>query len=172
MTHLKGSGTAKSVIRSYNDKYDSTADSRIGQYTRQIEQYSAEIERIDERLKDIEIEGERAGDKSSALTERINENRDGEEYQRKKDKLLRQREAIVKRRNTLISEMLKAFNGVAPAYFARRLMRDSLEQLAQGHKLDKGVPDIHARTIDHIITYGRCICGAEVSSIHEPRNCR
>jgi DNA sulfur modification protein DndD len=54
------------------------------------------------------------------------------------------------------------FNKGAPAYFAKKMMWDSLSKLAKTENLDKGIPDIHERTINHIIKNEKCICGAEV----------
>ena len=40
----------------------------------------------------------------------------------------------------------------------------ALEMLAKTEKLDKGIPDIHKRTIDFLIERGRCICGNPIDS--------
>jgi DNA sulfur modification protein DndD len=162
ISHLKGHGSAKSVIRTYDESYDSKSDSRIAEYTQKITTYNAEIERIDARLREMEGEEELVDEKIRTLSDSIAKNKDSEELAARKAKLIARRQTLVSRRNSQTNELLKAFNKGATPFFAKKLMRDSLSQLAEGHKLDKGVPDIHARTIDHIIKNGRCICGAEV----------
>ena len=51
---------------------------------------------------------------------------------------------------------------MGPAYFAKKLIKDALQKLSETDKLDKGIPDIHARTIEYLIKRGRCICGSEI----------
>jgi DNA sulfur modification protein DndD len=162
IAHLKGHGAAKSVIRNYDEKYDATSDRRIAEYTQKITQYNAEIEKIDTRLLEIENEEELVDERIRELSDSIKENEGSRELAERKAKLIQKRQALVSRLNAQASDLLKIFNRNAPAYFAKKLMKDSLGLLSETHSLDKGVPDIHARTIDHIIKNGRCICGAEV----------
>ncbi|MCL2810356.1 MAG: AAA family ATPase [Clostridia bacterium] len=160
--HLKGSGTSRSVIRSYDEKYDSTSDKRIADYTQRIAQFNEEIEKIDERLLEIEREEELVAEKTQALNDSIKENETSRDLASRKVKLVERRQTLNNRRKTQTVDLLKAFNKNAPAYFAKKMMGDSLGLLTQTQNLDKGFPDIHARTIDHIIKNGKCICGAEV----------
>jgi DNA sulfur modification protein DndD len=170
MHHLKGKGTSKSVLRSYDDKYDARTDSRISEYTQKIRNYNFELERIDTRLQEIDSEEEYVDEKIRFLTEKIKENESSKELAERRELLIQRRQALVTRRKNQTAELLKAFNKGAPAYFARKMMRDSLSLLAESHKLDKGIPDIHARTIDHIIKTGVCICDREVSIGSEAYN--
>ena len=55
----------------------------------------------------------------------------------------------------------------APAYFAKRLMHDSLQQIKDAKYSDKSVPSVNAKTIKHLIERGRCICGSEVCTGNE-----
>ncbi|AII60202.1 hypothetical protein X793_03855 [Dehalococcoides mccartyi CG4] len=168
--HLKGRGTSKSVLRNYDDKYDAKADNRINEYTQKITQYNAEIERIDNRLQEIESEDDLVDEKIRSLSESIKKNEDSKELADRKAVLIQRRQTLINRRNSQTADLIKIFNKSAPAYFAKKMMCDSLGQLAESHKLDKGVPDIHARTIDHIINNGRCICGTEVRVGNEAFN--
>lgn len=160
--HLKGQGTFKSVLRSYDDKYDDRADSRIAEYTQKINQYNAEIDRIDKRLQEIDGEDDLVDEKIHSLSDSIKQNEGSKELAERRAMLIQRRQTLVTRRNNQTSELLKGFNKGSTAYFAKKMMRDSLGKLAESHKLDKGVPDVHARTINHIIKNGRCICGTEV----------
>jgi DNA sulfur modification protein DndD len=168
--HLKGRGTSKSVLRNYDDKYDAKADNRINEYTQKISQFNAEIERIDNRLREIENEDDLVDEKIRSLNEIIKKNEDSKELADRKTVLIQRRQTLINRRNSQMADLIKVFNKGAPAYFAKKMMRDSLGQLSESHKLDKGVPDIHARTIDHIINNGRCICGTEVRVGNEAFN--
>ncbi len=167
---MKGRGTSKSVLRNYDDKYDAKADSRINEYTQKISQYNAEIEHIDNRLREIESEDELVDEKICSLSESIKKNEDSKELAARKAVLIQRRQTLINRRNSQMVDLIKIFNKSAPAYFAKKMMCDRLGQLAESHKLDKGIPDIHARTIDHIINNGRCICGTEVRVGNEAFN--
>ena len=162
MYHLKGQGTSKSVLRSYDDKYDTAADSRIAEYTQKINQYNTEIERIDSRLREIDGEDELVDEKIRFLTDSIKANEGSKELAERRAILIQRRQTLVTRKNNQTSELIKFFNRSAPAYFAKKMMRDSLGQIAKGDMLDKWVPKVDASTINHIIKNGRCICGAEV----------
>ena len=162
LSHLKGHGNARSVLRSYDEKYDSTSDSRISEYTDKIAQYNAEIEKIDARLLEMESEEELVDERIHTLSDSIKENEASRELADRKAKLIQRKQTLINRRNTQSSDLLKFFNKNAPSYFAKKMMRDSLNLLVETDNLDKGIPDIHERTINHIIEHGRCICGAEV----------
>jgi len=160
LSHLNG--TSKSVIRCYDEKYDSTSDKRIADYTQRIEQFSTEIEKIDTRLLEMESEEELVVEKIHALSGSIKENEASRDLADRKAKLIERRQTLSNRQKTQMSDLLKVFNKNAPSYFAKKMMGDSLRLLSKTENLDKGIPDIHARTIDHIIKTGRCICGTEV----------
>jgi DNA sulfur modification protein DndD len=161
--HLKGQGTFKSVLRSYDDKYDIRADRRIADYTQKIEEYTSELLGIDTRLSEISSEYDLVDEKITDFSDRLKENESSREYADRRAALIQRRNTLVNRKNNQITELLKIFNKNVPSYFSKRLMYDSLELLSKSNKLDKGIPDIHTRTIDHIIKNGRCICGAEVA---------
>jgi len=161
-SHLKGQGNSKSVIRSYDEKYDSTNDTRIADYTQSIAQFNDEIEKIDARLFEIEREEEWVAEKIQTLSDSIKENEASRDLASRKTKLIEQRQTLNNLRKTQTADLLKTFNKNAPAYFAKKMMGDSLGLLAHTQNLDKGFPDIQARTIDYIIKNGKCICGSEV----------
>ena len=162
MSHLKGHGASKSVIRSYDEKYDARADSRVNDYSQQIIRYEKEIDKIDTRLLEIEKEEELVDEKIKSLNEKIKENEGSKYFADQRTKLIDRRKILTNRRDTQIGDLLKTFNKDAPAFFAQKMIFDSMNMLKESHNLDKDIPDIHSRTIDHIISNGRCICGTEV----------
>ena len=161
--HLKGKGSFKSVLRSYDDKYDVRTDSRIAEYNENISSLNSILENIDSRLSEIDGEQDLVEETIRDLGNRIRENANSKQLSEDKDKSIRNRGSLRNRINIQTAGLLKEFNRGAPSYFAKKMIHDSLEQLAESKTLDKGIPDIHARTIDHIIKRGRCICGADVS---------
>lgn len=162
LDHLKGKTTRASVIRSYDESYDARSNSKVAQYTREIEGYDADIEKIDIRLEEIENEQLLAKEKCKELNERINENHPSERLTIEKENLRKKRAGLVSQKATSTASMLKAFNNNAPSYFAKKLMKDSLQSMSEAEKLDKGIPDVHARTIEFLIKRKKCLCGNDI----------
>ncbi|MCL6442966.1 MAG: AAA family ATPase [Alicyclobacillus sp.] len=161
LEHLKP--TSKySVIGSYNESYDSTSDNRIAKYTSEIEKAQEEIDRIDRRLAEIDNEVEMAREKCDELNMKLGEFKDVEGLQKQKIHLLETISKKKQARASAVSNMLKEFNRSASSYFSRSLVQRSLEQLSKADKLDKGIPDMHARTIQFLIQRGVCVCGNKI----------
>lgn len=158
--HLKGRGNT--VISSYEGSYVAETDSKISRYTREIDDYREKIEKIDQRLEEIERQQAQAKEVCDDLSERIRKNADSEKLAREKDRLRKEREGLISAKASKASLMLKSFNSNAPSYFSKKLMKDALQKLSEAEKLDKGIPDIHARTIKHLIDREQCICGHSI----------
>lgn len=162
LDHLKGRAPKVSVIRSYDESYDSKSDSKIAQYTKEIEEYDEKIAGIEKRLEEIEDEEGIAQDKCSDLNEKIKANADSERLAKEKEHLRQKLQGLVQSKISNTASLLKIFNKDASAYFAKKLMKDALQQLSEADKLDKGIPDIHARTIEFLIKRGICLCGSKI----------
>ncbi len=162
LDHLKGRTSKISVIHSYDESYDSKSNSKIAQYTNEIEQYEEEIFKIEKRLEEIEGEESIALEKCTELNEKINANVDSERLVKEKESLRKKLQDLTQSKNSNTSALLKIFNKNASDYFAKKLMNDALGQLSKADKLDKGIPDIHARTIEFLIKRGRCLCGNKI----------
>ena len=163
LNHLKGKTTRISVIRSYDESYDVRSDSRVAEYTKQIETLESEIEEIDKRLEEIENEQLLATDKCDKLREIIDKNKESEPLTRKKNSLIKNKDALISRKATSGAAVIKSFNNFGPSYFTIKLMKDALERLTEVDQIDKGIPDIHQRTIEFLIHRGKCICGTDIN---------
>jgi DNA sulfur modification protein DndD len=162
LDHLKGRSPKVSVIRSYDESYDSKSDSKIAQYTKEIEEYDEKITKIEMRLEEIDIEEGIAQDKCSDLNEKIKANAESESLANEKERFQKRKQGLLQSKVSNISSLLKTFNKDTSAYFAKKLMKDALQQLSETDKLDKGIPDIHARTIEFLIKRGICLCGNKI----------
>ena len=159
--HLNGrSGTT--VIKAYEESYDAKSDSKIAEYGRQLSELDKKIDGIDTRLNEIEDEKVVASDMCADLTERIAKNRDSETLAAKKAELLRKRDKLFNTQVSSVANVIRAFNNGAPSFFAKKMMRDALQALADAEKLDKGVPFINDKTIQYILDNKKCICGMDV----------
>lgn len=162
LDHLKGRAPKVSVIRSYDESYDSKSDSKIALYTKEIDSYEEKIIKIEKRLEEIENEESIAQEKCSDLNAKIATNADSEKYAKQKDEYKRKLLALEQSKVSNTTSLIKNFNNNAASYFSKKLIRDALQQLADTDKLDKGIPDIHARTIDFLLRRGICICGNKI----------
>lgn len=160
LAHLKSG--RNSVIRSYNENYDANADSRISAYSKKIEEYEEQLAKIEARIIEVEAEEAAARDKCDDLNERIKENAESEQLAKDKDALRVKLGQLKSAKASAIQRAVKVFNQKGPSYFAKKMMHDALSELANAEKLDTGIPDIHARTIDYLIKRGTCICGNHI----------
>lgn len=161
LSHLKGRGN-NNVLSVYEQSYDASSNSKIAEYSRQILAISAKIDLIDARMTEIDAEKQVAQDKITDLTERIAKNKSSEELARQKAEAVRKRDNLLAARSSQTKNILRSFNNSAPSYFAKKLMKDALLALSNADKLDKGVPNVNDKTIQHLIERKKCICGADV----------
>lgn len=162
LEHLKAKSPKISVMKSYDDNYDSRSDVKFAQYNKEIDEYDRQIIKIEERIAEIENEEVLAQDKCTELNIRIKDNAESEPLTREKEKLRQKLSALVQQKASSTSNMLKMFNSRSPSYLAKKLMKDALQALSEADKLDKGIPDIHKRTIDFLIERQTCICGTHI----------
>ena len=152
------------VIGSYNDSYDSSSDTKIATYTKDISAVQEKLNAIDMRLEEIFNEVQLAQDKCEELTLKIQKNAESEALQNRKEELYNKISKIKKAKDASIASMTKRFNTNSSSYFAKSMIKDVLEKLSKAEKLDKGIPDIHARTIEYLIKRKECLCGSEIET--------
>lgn len=168
LEHLKGQRTGKStVIGSYNDQYDSNSDTRFRTYSDDIARLQAELEKADQRIDELTAREKTAEERCEELLVEISRNKDSEELAAKKTSLIAKRKRNQDILNGSSETILKKFHSQYHSYFAHKLMSDAIEILSETDKLDKGIPDIHKRTIDYLIQHGQCICGNKIELDNE-----
>ena len=164
LNHLKGQKIRKaSVIGYYNEHYDSSSDSRVGEYTRDIENYTDQRDQKQKRAEELEEKIPSINDEIVRLSTLIEKNKDGEKLRDQ----IRSFEERIKLNDEFIgnstSFIIRAFNSNAKYYFAKKIISDAIGVLADADKIDKGIPDIHQRTIEYLLQRGMCICGRPIS---------
>lgn len=161
LEHLKP--TSKyGVIGSYNESYDSSSDSKIAVYTKDINQYQEKLDFIENRLIEIDKEMQLAQEKCDELNIKILKNQESEKLQKEKEKLKNNYDIMKQAKQNLTALLLKQFNSNASSYFAKSMIKDALSVLSEADKLDKGIPDMHARTIEFLIKRKICVCGNKI----------
>lgn len=159
LDHLGG---RNSVIKMYNESYDTKSDSKMAQYSREIEEYEKQLQAIEERLAAIDGEEAIANDKKAELEEEIRQNKESETLAKQRDEIARKMRDLVAQKASSEDSLLKVFNNNAHSYFAKKMMSVALGELAAADKIDTGIPHIHAQTIEYLIKRKKCICGADI----------
>ena len=150
------------VIKSYANQYDSKSDSTIAQYRSEIEKYDSRIDKIEDRLSEIDNEEVVAREKAQEYESKIEENKDSERLAQERSRLKMKLEGLKSNKVKNTSGLIDVFNRRGAAWMSTKMISDALEELASAEKLDTGIPDIHARTIEYLIHRKSCICGEPI----------
>ena len=161
LDHLNGR-SQNSVIKSYEKDYDSKSDSKILEYTNEMDRYDTRLQEIDSRLVEIDNERLTVSDKVKEIEQKISDNKDSEKYAQERIKLNKKLNglSISKVNNTV--GIIQLLNNRVTLWMSQRLIYDALQELASSNKIDTGIPDIHARTVQYLIKRGTCLCGREI----------
>lgn len=161
LDHLNGR-SQNTVIKSYANQYDSKSDSTIAQYRSEIEKYDSHIDKIEDRLSEIDNEEVVAREKAQEYESKIEENKDSERLAQERSRLKMKLEGLKSNKVKNTSGLIDVFNRRGAAWMSTKMISDALEELASAEKLDTGIPDIHARTIEYLIHRKSCICGEPI----------
>lgn len=163
INHLKPSTTNNTVIGRYNNKIDETGNAKIQEYSQRIKRIEIEKEELERRASEIEPQITYYQEEVARIKHEILSHADAIEVRARYNAL----EAEVKRlqvvKKEVVREFLSYFNKNAHAFLAKPIIKDSLAQLASAEKLDKGIPDMHQKTIEFLLTRGACICGNKLT---------
>lgn len=142
--------------------YDSKSDSKILEYTNEMDRYDTRLQEIDSRLVEIDNERLTVSDKVKEIEQKISDNKDSEKYAQERIKLNKKLNglSISKVNNTV--GIIQLLNNRVTSWMSQRLIYDALQELASSNKIDTGIPDIHARTVQYLIKRGTCLCGREI----------
>lgn len=158
LDHLNGKSQT-TVIKSYEGDYDSKSDSKIEEYRSEIRKYDARLESIDLRLQEIDNEEDIASEKAKEYETKIAENKDSEKFAQDRSRLKSKLESLKTSKVSNTTSIIESFNKKGASWMATKLIFDSLQELASAEKIDTGIPDIHARTIQFLINRKTCLCG-------------
>ena len=163
LKHIKGA-RKNSVIGSYEEQYDAHSDSRIGEYGREIQSLQAQMDSKRTRIDELDTLITQLHEEIQELRIKIEKNKDSESM----TKEIKTLQATMERNNTFIGNstqsIVSSFQKNYRTYFYQKMITDVLQVLVDADKLDKGIPDIHQRTIDYLIARGTCICGTPITN--------
>lgn len=156
--HLKPS-LKTSVIGSYEANYNSKSNEKIKKYTETIEWCKNEIQAIETRIEELDMEIERAQARKIEKTEEIKQYADGEELQEKKEELLSKISDIEKLKAKVYMAICKDFNANLSSFLSISLIQNALEFLSEKDFAGKDIPYMHVKTIEYLLKQKVCICG-------------
>ncbi|MDR0920219.1 MAG: AAA family ATPase, partial [Oscillospiraceae bacterium] len=144
----------KAVKNSFNKQYDEKGNLNLKNYNIRIDTLTNEIEKIENRLIEIESEKEYLTQTTENLNREIIQNKSSEELAKRRESLKRQKNSLITTQKSHINDVLKLFYRNAPSYFATKMMFNALEQLKEANITDKSVKNVNADTINQIIERG------------------
>jgi DNA sulfur modification protein DndD len=167
LEHLN-SRSPSSVIRNYNNSFDSKSNNKIAQLMVEIENCDNEIDKINNRLTEIDEYKNMALEKCNALREIIIRNEEGEKLQNDYDKYIMKLKTLNKSKLDTKGHLLKHFSENAYQFFSIKIIHNILQLMSKNDILDKGgIQDIQESTIDFLIKRGFCICGNKLEKNNE-----
>lgn len=161
LEHLGGK-SSNTVIKSYEKDYSSKSDSKIAQLRDEIARYDERMGQIEKRLAEIDNEEDIASEKAKEYETKIAENRDSEKYVQERIKLKNRITALEQSKVSSTTGVIDTFNRKGASWMATKMIHDALKELADADKLDTGIPDIHARTIQFLLNRKMCLCGTPI----------
>lgn len=156
-----------SVIGSLLDMFDGDADSEIGNLRTEIGELSDRLDEINKQLETLADSTKVASDKIQELDIRIAKNSSSKELAVKRANLERKLKELENAKMEQVGRFLKIFNKNGPRFFATRLIHESLLVLKTADKLDTGIPDVTASTINFLFNRKKCICGEHLEAGEE-----
>lgn len=158
------------VIGSYESSFDAKSNSKISEYTATIDKCKSEIAAIDARLDELDEQITSATNRKTDKAEEIKQYAEGEELQKKKERILFKIENAKKARANVYKSICKDFNSNLSPFFSVSLMKRALEIVAQGDFAGKDIPFMHAKTIEYLLKQKVCICGTHLDEGSVPCN--
>lgn len=161
LDHL-GGRAQNTVIKSYDNEYSAESDSKIAKYRKEIDEYEKRLTTIDSRLAEIDNEEFTANEKAKEYDRKIAENKDGETLAKRREYLKNKISGLMASKVSSTAGVIDTFNRKGASWMAIKMIHDALKELAEADKIDTGIPDIHARTIQYLINRKTCLCGASI----------
>ena len=157
-----------SVIGSYTAQYDGNSNQEVSRLSSDIQSFQDKIQNKSSELETIESEIEYGEESCKDLESIIRENQQSAEFQKKVDEYNRLKLKKEKQIENDKSLLLVNFNKFGKAFISKSLIADALNFLASENISDKGIPEIHQKTIEFLINRGFCLCGTQIIEGKEP----
>lgn len=160
-------GTSKfSVINELRSKYNASTDSEIDTNRNRIIELQGKLVTSQEKIKNYENEIEKLEIDKSAKEKIILENKATFEKQQNKENLKNKLLKLEERRSRLLLDYKSYFNTYYLDFFYCGL-ENKIENLQKSGILseeEEAIPNMHAKSIEHILKRGYCLCGERIDN--------
>lgn len=160
--HLKPT-SADSVIGRYNSQIDEYGDQQTRELRDKIYKSTEQIEKNNERIEKVEEEIEYYTSEIDKFKAELLTYADAEKAQQRLNQLHNDLEREKAHKNNTIATLMSNFSKDTCNYFSRSLINEALIELKNTDNIDKGIPDIKDKTIKYLIDRKKCLCGADLS---------
>lgn len=163
INHFKPSTTNGTVLGKINNKIDSIGDSKLRELTEKLNEIDCNVEKWEKRIEEIEPSIDYYEEEAIRKKEELMSLSDAIEMKDRHNKLVKGIKVLESEKAKFIESTLKAFSSDALNFFSKPLVDDTLRELKETDKLDKGIPKMHADTVNFLLERGFCICGSSLT---------
>ena len=164
VNHLKPSNSNNTVIGRYNNKMDQVGNAKIAEYSKRITHIENSHGDIKRRVDEVEPQITYYQDEIAKLKQEILSYSDDvnrrEQYERLDKEILKLQ--VLKR--DAVRAFLSYCNKNTQAFLVKPLIEQALTELSSSDKLDKGIPDMHQKTVNFLLKRGFCVCGTKLDA--------
>ena len=157
--HLNGKSKQNTVVKYFEKQYSSKSNSDIERIRTEMDEINQKRQKNNEDIikcnKDIDIAQENVEKYASQLRE----NDKSKELQEKREDLVNKNKSLEYENVENTRNIVKLFNQNSRAWYLQSLLSSIKEELDKSYSIDKGIPDITAKTIEYLLKNKRCICG-------------
>ena len=151
-----------SVIGSYEKSFDSKSNKKIQEYTATIEKCNDRLAKIDSALEELDAQKAAAEARKSEKIIELKQYSEGEKLQKEKEDIQKQIDNTVRMRSAVYKTMCKDFNASMSSFFSLSLTKRALELLSRHDYDGKDIPFIRDKTIEYLLRQKVCICGTHL----------
>lgn len=161
MEHLDGS-RRQTVIKKLRSELDLRGDSEADQAQKDMNIAIMKKQELENKIKTKDTEIEYYMSKKQELEQELRNNENTSELQKRKELL--DRMSANKQRDILDYEkrLIQDFSEDTFAYFSKPLAQKALKVLLNCNEKTNGVPEMHVKSIEHMIARGFCLCGCDL----------
>ena len=163
LNHLYSKHGANSVIKIYNNDYDSKANSKIEEYKNSISKLENEIEIAENRKIEIDTQIRNSKNLQAEYNSQMAKVRECETFIKRKTELESHIQGCRDRHTSQVDNLFCSFDKNILSWICQPIIKDVVKEFNETKIIDKGIPDITAKTIDFLIAQQKCICGNCIS---------
>ena len=163
-----GSTTKKtSVIGRFNQEVSVDANVKVNEMEVEIEKIASQIQTDEEESQQLENEIQRFAQDYGKWQKELSDMSDDIERRERYEQCRREVKDRERKLQELQKEFMKSFSHRAGEVLSQPLLQPAMGELKSADKLDKGIPHIHADTIDFLLNRKKCVCGASLANDEE-----